>query len=45
MIAKMVEDASNVVGDPSRVLMKVQTIDWKTGKPLENEEVVELSGQ
>ncbi|MCC6502179.1 MAG: tetratricopeptide repeat protein [Deltaproteobacteria bacterium] len=42
MIAKMVEDASNAVGDPSRVLMKVQTIDWKTGKPLENDEVVEL---
>lgn len=42
MIAKMVEDASSVVGDPGRVLMKVQTIDWKTGKPLENDEVVEL---
>jgi hypothetical protein len=42
MIAKMVADASRAVGEPRRVLMKVQTIDWKTGKPLENDEVVEL---
>lgn len=42
MIVKMVADASMVVGEPKRVLMKVQTIDWKTGKPLENDEVVEL---
>ena len=42
MIAKMVEDASMAVGEPRRVLMKVQTIDWKTGQPLENGEVVDL---
>lgn len=42
MIARMVADAAITVGDPGRVLMKVQTIDWKTGQPLEDDEVVGL---
>ncbi|MBI2400794.1 MAG: tetratricopeptide repeat protein [Deltaproteobacteria bacterium] len=42
MIARMVADAANAIGEPRRVLMKVQTIDWKTGAPLENDEVVDL---
>ena len=42
MIARMVADAANTIGEPRRVLMKVQTIDWKTGAPLENDEVVDL---
>ena len=42
MIARMVADASMTIGEPGRVLMKVQTIDWKTGAPLENDEVVDL---
>jgi len=42
MIARMVADASNTVGEPRRVLMKVQTIDWRTGQPLEDGEVVGL---
>jgi hypothetical protein len=42
MIARMVVDAANTIGEPRRVLMKVQTIDWKTGAPLEDNEVVDL---
>ncbi len=42
LIKRMVVDASAVVGDPSRVLIKVQTVDWKTGEHLSNGEVVEL---
>ncbi len=42
MIARMVADAASTIGEPRRVLMKVQTIDWKTGEPLEDGEVVDL---
>ncbi|MBW7956891.1 MAG: tetratricopeptide repeat protein [Deltaproteobacteria bacterium] len=42
MIAKMAEDAIKTVGDPARVLMKLQTVDWKTGGPISDSEVVEL---
>jgi len=42
MIVKMVGDASRAVGDPARVLIKVQTVDWRTGKPLADQEVVDL---
>lgn len=42
MIGKMVEDAVFSVGEPDKVLIKLQTVDWKTGKPLMDGEVVEL---
>lgn len=42
MIMKMAEDAVRTVGDPARVLMKLQTVDWRTGGALSDEEVVEL---
>ncbi|MBI1911930.1 MAG: outer membrane protein assembly factor BamD [Deltaproteobacteria bacterium] len=42
MIEKMVEEASRTIGEPHRVLIKLQTIDWKTGAPLSNAEVVDL---
>jgi len=42
MITKMAEDAVKTVGEPARVLIKLQTIDWRTGGPLSDSEVVEL---
>jgi len=42
LIGKMVKDAAKTVGDPHRVLIKLQTIDWKTGRPISNDEVVSL---
>lgn len=42
IIESMVEEAVGVVGDPSKVLIKLQTVDWKTGKSLPNREVVRL---
>ncbi len=42
MIARMVADAAVTIGEPRRVLMKVQTIDWETGQPLDDGEVAGL---
>lgn len=42
MIVRMANDASAAVGEPKRVLIKVQTIDWKTGGKLSDEEVVDI---
>ncbi len=42
LIERLVKDAVKIVGEPRRVLIKLQTIDWKTGKPLSNGEVVSL---
>ncbi|MCL4874973.1 tetratricopeptide repeat protein [bacterium] len=42
MITKMAEDAVRTVGEPARVLIKLQTIDWRTGSPISDSEVVEL---
>ena len=42
MIAGMVKDAAGTIGDAHRVLVKLQTVDWKTGEPLSNGEVVGL---
>lgn len=42
LIGKMVKDAAKTVGDPHRVLIKLQTIDWKTGQTISNDEVVSL---
>jgi biofilm PGA synthesis lipoprotein PgaB len=41
-IEKMVEDAVRTVGEPGRVLIKLQTIDWNTGQGLPDSEVVDL---
>lgn len=42
MIEGMVNAASKTVGEPEKVLIKIQTIDWRTGRPLSNDEVVGL---
>lgn len=42
MIAGMVRGATETVGDSHRVLIKLQTVDWKTGEPLADGEVVGL---
>ncbi len=42
LIREMASKAGIAVGDPKRVLIKLQTIDWKTGQPLPDEEVVGL---
>ncbi len=42
MIGRMVTDASGMVKDPGSVLIKLQTIDWQTGRPLANRDVVSL---
>lgn len=42
IISKMAREASLTVGEPQRVLMKIQTIDWRTGQALSDEEVVGL---
>ena len=45
MIGRMVTDASTAVSDPGSVLIKLQTIDWTTGKALSDSEVVGLLKQ
>lgn len=42
MIAGMVREASEAVGESHRVLMKLQTVDWKTGEAISDGEVVGL---
>ncbi|MBI5886200.1 MAG: tetratricopeptide repeat protein [Deltaproteobacteria bacterium] len=42
MIEKMAVDASVMTADPGKVLIKLQTIDWKTGEPLPPDDVVRL---
>ncbi len=42
IIGEMVDEAVDIVGDPSKVLIKLQTIDWQTGKELPSGEVVRL---
>ena len=42
LIDKMVRDAVRTVGDPHRVLIKLQAVDWKTGLPLSYGGVVSL---
>lgn len=42
MIEGMAREAAARLEDPSRVLMKLQTIDWNTGEPLDDSEVVAL---
>jgi len=42
MIEKMAADAADVAGGPERVLMKLQTVEWDTGEPLPDSEMVRL---
>lgn len=42
MIGDMARNASRVVGEPEKVLIKVQTIDWNTGVPLSDSEVASI---
>ncbi len=42
LIGKMVEDAARTVGDSSKVLLKLQIVDWVTGENVEEGEVSEI---
>lgn len=42
IIEKMVVDAAVMTADPSKVLIKLQTIDWNTGEDLPTSEVAAL---
>lgn len=42
MIARMINAAVKTVGDPLKVLIKFQTIDWRSGTPLSDSEVLSL---
>ncbi len=42
LIERMVKEVSRIVDKPQKVLIKLQTIDWKTGMPLSNTDVVTL---
>lgn len=42
MIGRMVEEASTKIGEPERVLIKLQTVDWKTGAPLSYPDIVDI---
>lgn len=42
MIEKMVGDAVSTVGEPEKVLVKFQTVDWRTGRPLADDEMAGL---
>jgi biofilm PGA synthesis lipoprotein PgaB len=42
LIERMVEEAARIVGEPHKVLIKLQTIDWNTQKPVSNGELAAL---
>jgi biofilm PGA synthesis lipoprotein PgaB len=42
MIEEMTSDAVNIVGEPQKVLIKLQTIDWKTSIPISNRELYDI---
>ncbi len=42
LIEKMTREAVERVGSPSKVIMKVQTIDWNTRIPLPDKEIIDL---
>lgn len=42
MIKKMVIEATDIVGDESRLIFKVQTKDWASGEPIHHREVKEV---
>ncbi len=42
MIVSLVKEAVRVIGEPHKVLIKFQTVDWNTSRRLPNSEVVSL---
>ncbi|MBI3755851.1 MAG: tetratricopeptide repeat protein [Deltaproteobacteria bacterium] len=42
LIQKMANEAVRLVGEPCKVLMKFQTIDWNTSQPLPDDDVITL---
>lgn len=42
IIQKMANEAVRLVGEPQKVLMKFQTIDWNTSQPLPDDDVITL---
>lgn len=42
LIADMTVESVKLIGEPEKVLIKLQTIDWNTSRPLANEDVVRL---
>ncbi|MBE9528549.1 MAG: tetratricopeptide repeat protein [Proteobacteria bacterium] len=42
LIGKMVADATRTVKEPSKVLVKLQIVDWETGESVEDGEVTEI---
>jgi biofilm PGA synthesis lipoprotein PgaB len=42
MIEEMTSNAVNIVGDPQKVLIKLQTVDWKTSMPISSEEIYDI---
>ncbi|MEK7689111.1 MAG: poly-beta-1,6-N-acetyl-D-glucosamine N-deacetylase PgaB [Deltaproteobacteria bacterium] len=42
LIEKMANEAVRLVGEPKKVLMKLQTINWNTSQPLPEQEVIGL---
>ncbi len=43
LILKMTHRAKRIIGVPRKILIKLQTIDWKTGRPLAEREIIELA--
>ncbi len=42
LISKMVKDAVRTVGDPSKVLVKLQIVDWESGDKIGTDEVLDV---
>ena len=42
LIQKMTKEAVMLVGDPQKIIMKFQIIDWNTSQPLPDQEVIGL---
>jgi len=42
LIGWITREAARKVGDPTKVLMKVQTVDWTASRPLPDEETIEI---
>ena len=43
LILKMTDRAKRIVGVPDKILIKLQTIDWKTGRPLAERDIIKLA--
>jgi len=42
IIENMTTEAVRIIGEPRKVLMKLQMIDWNTSQPLPDEDIVKL---